>query len=134
MDMEAPADPVLPAAALPPDAVSLVPIPPQRIPAAVAKLDMIIADGVLSKTGVPGLAAAVVHDGKLVYAKGFGVRDVDRARVDPRHGVPSRLSLEATVVHGGCWCGGQWSRGIGPTRSCRICRRSRWRTPTSPRM
>ena len=39
--MAAPADPVLPAAALPPDAVSLVPNA-QRIPAAVAKLDMII--------------------------------------------------------------------------------------------
>ena len=69
--MATPADPILPAAALPPDAVSLVPIPPQRIPKAVAKLDTII-DGVLSKTGVPGLAAAVVHDGKLLYANGFG--------------------------------------------------------------
>ena len=75
--MATPADPVLPAAALPPDAVSLVPIPPQRIPEAVAKLDTII-DGVLSKTGVPGLAAAVVHDGKLLYANGFGVRDVNK--------------------------------------------------------
>ena len=85
--MAAPADPVLPAAALPPDAVSLVPIPPQRIPAAVAKLDMII-DGVLSKTGVPGLAAAVVHDGKLLYAKGFGIRDVDKRPAS----IPGRCS------------------------------------------
>ena len=101
--MAAPADPALPAAALPPDAVSLVPIPPQRIPAAVAKLDMII-DGVLSKTGVPGLAAAVVHDGKLRYAKGFGVRDVDKqARVDPGtvfHLASVSKPLSSTVVAG----------------------------------
>jgi CubicO group peptidase (beta-lactamase class C family) len=101
--MATPADPVLPAAALPPDAVSLVPIPPQRIPQAVAKLDNII-DGVLSKTGVPGLAAAVVHDGKLLYANGFGVRDVNKqARVDP--GTVFRLAsvskpLSSTVVAG----------------------------------
>ena len=101
--MAAPADPVLPAAALPPDAVSLVPIPPQRIPAAVAKLDMII-DGVLSKTGVPGLAAAVVHDGKLLYAKGFGIRDVNKpARVDPGtvfHLASVSKPLSSTVVAG----------------------------------
>ena len=42
--MATPADPVLPATALPPDAVSLVPIPPQRIPEAVAKLGTIIDD------------------------------------------------------------------------------------------
>jgi CubicO group peptidase (beta-lactamase class C family) len=59
-----------------PDLQSLVPIPPQRIPAAVAKLDSIIKN-VMARTGVPGLAAAVVHDGRLLYAKGFGVRDVN---------------------------------------------------------
>lgn len=68
---------------IPPDAQSLVPIPPQRIPAAVSKLDAII-DGVMSKTGVPGLAAAVVHDDRLLYARGFGVRHINEpARVEP---------------------------------------------------
>ena len=87
----------------PPDARSLVPIPPKRIPAAVARLDSIIG-GVLAKTGVPGLAAAVVHDGRVVYAKGFGVRDVKSpARVDA--GTVFRLasvskSLSSTVVAG----------------------------------
>ena len=118
MNMEAPADPVLPAAALPPDAVSLVPIPPQRIPAAVAKLDMII-DGVLSKTGVPGLAAAVVHDGKLVYAKGFGVRDVNKpARVDPGtvfHLASVSKPLSSTVVAGAVGKGVvKWTNPIVP--------------------
>lgn len=88
---------------VPVDAQSLVPIPPQRIPAAVAKLDAIIG-GVLARTGVPGLAAAVVHDGTLRYAKGFGVRDVNApARVDP--GTVFRLAsvskpLSSTVVAG----------------------------------
>jgi CubicO group peptidase (beta-lactamase class C family) len=88
---------------VPPGAQSLVPIPPERIPAAVARLDSII-EGVLSKTGVPGLAAAVVHDGKLLYAKGFGVRDVNsRAGVNAR--TVFRLAsvskpLSSTVVAG----------------------------------
>ncbi|MGH3253569.1 MAG: serine hydrolase [Trebonia sp.] len=88
---------------VPPDAQSLVPIPAKRIPAAVARLDSIIG-GVLAKTGVPGLAAAVVHDGRVLYAKGFGVRDVNSpARVDAR--TVFRLasvskSLSSTVVAG----------------------------------
>lgn len=32
---------------------------------------------VMEKTGVPGVAVAVVHDDKLVYAEGFGVRSTD---------------------------------------------------------
>lgn len=88
---------------LPPDAQSLVPIPPKRIPAAVARLDSII-EGVLAKTGVPGLAAAVVHDGKVLYAKGFGVRDVNSAaRVDAStvfHLASVSKSLSSTVVAG----------------------------------
>lgn len=88
---------------LPPDAQSLVPIPPKRIPAAVARLDSII-EGVLAKTGVPGLAAAVVHDGKVLYAKGFGVRDVNSsARVDAKtvfHLASVSKSLSSTVAAG----------------------------------
>jgi CubicO group peptidase (beta-lactamase class C family) len=70
------AAPVVLDSAVPPDAQSLAPIPAGRIPAAVARLDSII-EGVLAETGVPGLAAAVVHDGQVLYAKGFGVRDVN---------------------------------------------------------
>jgi len=88
---------------VPPDLQSLVPIPPQRIPAAVAKLDTII-DGVMSRTGIPGLAAAVVHGGQLLYAKGFGVRDVNSAaRVDPAtvfHLASVSKPLSSTVVAG----------------------------------
>ena len=94
-----------PASDVPPDLQSLVPIQPQMIPAAVAQLDAII-DTVLTKTGVPGLAAAVVHDGKLLYAKGFGVRDITtRARVDPGGATVFQLAsvskaLSSTVVAG----------------------------------
>ena len=94
----APADPPVS-----PSAQSLVPIPPKRIPAAVARLDSIIG-GVLAKTGVPGLAAAVVHDGKVLYAKGFGVRDVNSpARVDAStvfHLASVSKSLSSTVAAG----------------------------------
>ncbi len=80
-----------------------MPIPPQRIPAAVNRLDEIIGNA-LSRTGVPGLAAAVVHEGKLLYAKGFGVRDVDQpGAVDPAtvfHLASLSKPLSSTVVAG----------------------------------
>ncbi len=60
---------------LPPDARSLVPIPTSRVTLALSKLDGIVAD-IRRRTGVPGLAVAVVHQGKLRYAKGFGTRNL----------------------------------------------------------
>jgi CubicO group peptidase (beta-lactamase class C family) len=85
------------------DATTLVNVPASRIPAAVAKLDRIL-ENARSKTGVPGVAAAVVYRGRLVYAKGFGVRDVNAGgRVGPQ--TVFRLAsvskpLSATVVAG----------------------------------
>ncbi|WP_099022127.1 serine hydrolase [Mycolicibacterium palauense] len=69
--------PLVPALALPDDAVG----------EAVARLDG-LAEELMKSSGVPGLAVAVVHGGKTVYAKGFGVKDVRRGddpdnRVDP---------------------------------------------------
>lgn len=58
----------------PPNEVSGVDIPAGRVDAAVAELDRLARD-LIDSTGIPGLAAAVVHGGKTVYAKGFGVRD-----------------------------------------------------------
>lgn len=57
-----------------PNEVSGVDIPAGRVDAAVAKLDG-LARELMDSTGIPGLAVAVVHGGKTVYAKGFGVRD-----------------------------------------------------------
>jgi CubicO group peptidase (beta-lactamase class C family) len=70
------------AAAQSPGEESAVPVPPGQIDAAVGQLDG-LANGLLARTGVPGMAVAVVHDDKVVYAKGFGVRKVGtNQRVD----------------------------------------------------
>jgi CubicO group peptidase (beta-lactamase class C family) len=57
-------------------------ITPTGVQYAVSQLTHII-DADQAATGIPGLAAAVVYDGKVVYAKGFGVREVGKpAKVD----------------------------------------------------
>ncbi|WP_420749445.1 serine hydrolase [Rhodococcus sp. O3] len=58
---------------LAPDQVAGVPIPDGQIDDAIAQLDG-LAQKLLDRTGIPGMAVAVVHDGETVYAKGFGVR------------------------------------------------------------
>ena len=63
------------AAAAPAPRADATPID-QRLAAALAQLDTLTTDA-MARTGVPGVAVAVVHKGELVYAKGFGVRDVD---------------------------------------------------------
>ncbi len=66
-----------------PPLVPGVPLPDNAVENAVAKLDG-IADDLMRKTGIPGMAVAVVHGGKTVYAKGFGVRDIKAGdKVDP---------------------------------------------------
>lgn len=61
---------------------SAVPIPPGRVQQAVAQLDSIAAR-IMAHSGIPGMSIAVVHRGKTLYAKGFGVRKVGSpARVD----------------------------------------------------
>ncbi|MFB0630130.1 serine hydrolase [Streptomyces sp. AB3(2024)] len=50
---------------------------------AVARLDATVTDG-MRRTGVPGLSVAVVHDDRVVYLKGFGLRRTgDPAKVGP---------------------------------------------------
>ncbi|WP_269585790.1 serine hydrolase [Roseibium sp. Sym1] len=53
-----------------------VEVPPGQIDAAIAELDR-ISTGILERSGIPGLAVAVVHKGETVFAKGFGVRRID---------------------------------------------------------
>jgi CubicO group peptidase (beta-lactamase class C family) len=60
---------------VPPPLVPAMPLPENAVDNAVAKLDG-IADDLMHKSGIPGMAVAVVHGGKTVYAKGFGVKDV----------------------------------------------------------
>ncbi|GGW53314.1 serine hydrolase [Streptomyces xantholiticus] len=57
------------------------PPPPQltdkQVNDAVAKLDGIVRDG-MEKTGVPGVAVAVVHKDRVVHTKGFGERETGK--------------------------------------------------------
>jgi len=100
------AEPARPSAAptlsdVPPPLVPAMPLPENAVENAVAKLDG-IADELLKKSGIPGMAVAVVHGGKTVYAKGFGVKDVRSGeKIDPDtvfQLASLSKSLSATVV------------------------------------
>ncbi|MFE6050574.1 serine hydrolase [Kitasatospora sp. NPDC056446] len=49
----------------------------QQVAAAVDRIDAYVQDA-MRRTGVPGLALAVVHDDKVVHAKGYGVRELGK--------------------------------------------------------
>lgn len=49
-------------------------IPVEQINAAVDQPDDLV-EAVMTDTAVPGLAVAVVHQGKTLFAKGYGVRE-----------------------------------------------------------
>ena len=72
---------------LPPPQVAGVPIPDGQIDRAVGQLDT-LAQAILEKSGIPGLAVAVVRDGKTVYAKGFGLRKIG----EPSRSMPKPCS------------------------------------------
>ena len=83
-----------------------MPLPENAVENAVAKLDG-LADDLMKKSGLPGMAVAVVHGGKTLYAKGFGVKDNRKPADDPANQVdPDTVfqlasvskSLAATVV------------------------------------
>ena len=63
-----------PSAAVPPPLVPAMPLPENAVENAVGRLDAIVED-LMAKSGIPGMAVAVVHGGKTVYSKGFGVKD-----------------------------------------------------------
>ncbi len=66
-----------------PNEVSGIDIAAGRVDQAVGKLDGLV-DELMKRSGIPGMAVAVVHDGKIAYVKGFGVKDVRTgAKVDP---------------------------------------------------
>lgn len=80
-------------------------IPGGRVDDAVDRLDELAGD-LMADSGIPGMAVAVVHAGKTVYAKGFGVRNArfpddagNRVNPDTVFQVASLSSaLAATVV------------------------------------
>lgn len=72
---------------VPPPLVPAMELPTDAVNNAVAELDG-IADELMTSSGIPGMAVAVVHGGKTVYAKGFGVKDVHKGedagnKIDP---------------------------------------------------
>ncbi|WP_442287856.1 serine hydrolase [Variovorax sp. M-6] len=79
------------------------PIPTEQIDAAVAKLDELVAD-IMRRSNIPGMAVAVVKDGRTIYAKGFGVRRVgspERVDADTVFQLASMSKpIGATVVAG----------------------------------
>lgn len=58
---------------LPPSRTPGIEVPPDQISDAIQALDGIVED-IKTRSGVPGIAVAVVHRGETVYAKGFGTR------------------------------------------------------------
>jgi CubicO group peptidase (beta-lactamase class C family) len=46
---------------------------PEQIERAIGQIDGMVAQ-LMQRTGIPGMAVAVVQGNRLVYAKGFGVR------------------------------------------------------------
>ena len=62
---------------VPPNEVSGLAIPAGRVDEAISKVDGLVGD-LMKRTGIPGMAVAIVHGGKTVYAKGFGVRDASK--------------------------------------------------------
>ncbi|MGW7100675.1 serine hydrolase [Streptomyces sp. NPDC054838] len=73
-------------------AVTTAPAPPPAphplisdaaVARAVARLDATVT-AMMSRTGVPGVSVAVVHDDKVIHLKGFGIRKTgESAAVDP---------------------------------------------------
>jgi CubicO group peptidase (beta-lactamase class C family) len=55
-----------------------VPTNSEYVARAIDQADAIAQDA-FDRSGVPGMAVAVVHGGKTVFAKGYGVREVGRA-------------------------------------------------------
>ncbi len=83
---------------VPPPLVPAMALPENAVDNAVAKLDG-LAEDLMTKSGIPGMAVAVVHGGKTVYAKGFGVKrrpDRTMRRTGrPRHGIPAGVGVQA---------------------------------------
>jgi CubicO group peptidase (beta-lactamase class C family) len=64
-------------AALPAPAAPAADVTPEGIKATLPELDK-LAEQTLKKTGVPGMAVAVVYKDEVVYLKGFGVREAGK--------------------------------------------------------
>ncbi|OAN32680.1 serine hydrolase [Mycolicibacterium iranicum] len=61
-------------------------LPENAVRDAVSRIDG-IADELMARSGIPGMAVAVVHRGETIYAKGFGVKDNRKPADDPANQV-----------------------------------------------
>ncbi|MFG1364235.1 serine hydrolase [Xanthobacter versatilis] len=83
-------------ASRPPPQTSGVPIPKGQIESAVGKVDALARD-LMTRSGIPGLAVAVVHEGKTVFLKGYGVRKVGESAAIDADTVFQLASLSKSV-------------------------------------
>lgn len=86
-------------ASRPPPQTSGVPIPKGQIESAVGKVDALARD-LMERSGIPGLAVAVVHEGKTVFLKGYGVRKVGESAAIDADTVFQLASLSKSVGAG----------------------------------
>lgn len=93
-----PAAPASPTAQsqVPPPLMPAMALPDNAVDNAVAKLDG-IAEDLMKKSGIPGMAVAVVHGGKTVYAKGFGVKNA-AAHADQQNRVDADTVFQLASV------------------------------------
>src|SRR5688572_19146395 len=61
----------------PPPQQSAVPIPDGQVAMATGRIDALVEE-VMARTGVPGIAVAVVAGGEVTLAKGYGVREAGK--------------------------------------------------------
>jgi CubicO group peptidase (beta-lactamase class C family) len=81
----------------PPPQVFSIEIPPGQIDKAVGQLDALAA-GLMARSGIPGMAVAVVKDGRTVYAKGFGVRKAGQPELVDADTVFQIASLSKSIT------------------------------------
>lgn len=79
-----------------PGLVAGVDIPAGQIDDAVAKLPELVA-AIMARTKIPGLAVSVTHQGRTVFAQGFGVRKVGESAVVGPDTVFQLASLSKSV-------------------------------------
>lgn len=91
--------PAVPTAAegVPPPLVPAMPLPDNAVENAVGKLDG-LAEELMRKSGLPGMSVAVVHGGRTVYAKGFGVKDNRRPADDPANAIDADTVFQLASV------------------------------------
>lgn len=73
------------------------PIPVEQIADAVGHLDNLVQT-IMTETNIPGLAVAVVHQGKTLFAQGYGVRELGKPDLIDADTVFQIASLSKSVA------------------------------------